>query len=200
MPPYNSRLGKLNPKNWIELSSPLTLGFALASLLALVLGALTGGASTRLLFSVYRSPAASPWFYPRLFLHVLGHAGFSHYAANMAMLLLLCPLAEKEYGARRTLLMFLVTALVTGLFHILLSPGTASLGASGIVFMLILLSAASTRQGSRVPLTLLLVAVIYLGQEVAQMFRTDNVSQLAHLIGGACGLAFGLLLPGRKTV
>lgn len=199
MPNDLSRLRKMNPKNWVELSSPLTLGFALLSLLALALGALTGGASTRALFSVYRSNAASPLFYPRLFLHVLGHNGFAHYAANMAMLLLLSPLVEKQYGAGRTLLMFLVTALVTGLFHILLSPYTASLGASGIVFMLILLSAASTRQGSKVPLTLILVALIYLGQELAQMFRADNISQLAHLIGGACGLAFGLLLPGKKA-
>ena len=196
---FKNNLRKLNPKNWLELSSPLTLGFALLSLLALVLGWLTGGAATRALFSVYRSSAANPLFDLRLFLHVLGHSGFAHYAANMAMLLLLSPLVEKQYGAGRTLLMFLVTALITGLFHILLSPYTASLGASGIVFMLILLSAASTRQGSKIPLTLILVALIYLGQELAAMFRDDTISQLAHLIGGACGLAFGLLLPGKKA-
>lgn len=80
-----------------------------------------------------------------------------------------------------------------------MSPGTASLGASGIVFMLILLSAASTRKSSKIPLTLILVALIYLGQEVLAIFQKDNISQLAHLIGGLCGVLLGFLLPPKPT-
>ena len=115
------------------------------------------------------------------------------------MFLLLCPLVEKTYGVGRTLLMFAVTALITGLVHLLLSANTASLGASGIIFMLILLSASSTRKTRKIPLTLLLVAVIYMGQEIVGIFQKDNVSQLAHLIGGLCGLGFGLLLPKKQN-
>ena len=192
-------LNKINPKNWVELSSPVTLGFAGLSLFALILGGLTGGASTRALFSIYRSSAADVLFYSRLFLHVLGHGDFTHYAANMGMLLVLGPLVEKHYGSGRYLLMIALTALVTGLFHILLSAGTVSLGASGIVFMLILLSAASGRQSGKVPLSLLLVALIYLGQEIAGgIFQKDNISQLAHIIGGLCGLAFGLVFQKKS--
>lgn len=189
---------KLNPKNWLELSSPLTLGFMGLSLLALLLALLTGGASNRALFSVYRSSAADPLFYIRLFTHVLGHADFAHFASNMAMFLLLAPLVEKTYGAMKTALMFALTALITGLVHILLSASTASLGLSGIIFMLILLSASSTRKSRKIPLTLLLVAVIYMGQEIAGFFQKDNVSQLAHLIGGLCGLGFGLLISRKE--
>lgn len=188
----NKALKRLNPRGWLELSSPVTLGFAGLSLAALVLGALTGGASTRALFSLYRSSPASLLFYPRLFLHVLGHASFAHYAGNMALLLVLGPLVEQRYGPGRTLLMMAVTALVTGTAHLLLSPGTVVLGASGVVFMLILLSAASGGKSGKVPLTLLLVALLYLGQELAGVFQRDRVSQLAHLIGGLCGMAFGL--------
>lgn len=189
----------ISPRRWLEFSSPFTLGFLGLSFLALVLAALTGGRSNRLLFSVYRAPLSDILFYPRLFLHVLGHADFAHFAANMAMILLLSPLVEAKYGSGRTAMMFLVTALVTGGLHILFSPNTASLGASGVVFMLILLSAAPTRKTSKIPLTLLLVALIYLGQEVAGIFARDNISQLAHILGGLCGLAFGLAFP-RKTV
>jgi len=191
-------LRKLNPRNFIEFSSPVTLGFALASLLVLALHRLTGGASTRALFAVYRSPLSDPLFYPRLLLHVLGHSGFSHYAANMGLLLVLGPPAEKRFGSRAFLLFIALTALVTGAFHLLLSPQGMALGASGVVFMLILLSAASGREAGRLPLTLLLVAAIFLGREIADgLFRKDGVCQLIHVIGGLCGALIGLVY-GRK--
>ncbi len=193
-------LNRLRPSRWLELASPVTLGFALLSLLALVLDALTGGRSTRLVFSVYRSSMGNPLYYPRLFLHVLGHANFAHYAANMGLFLVLAPLMEKRYGAMRFLAYIAVTALVTGLVHILISSNTAMLGASGVVFMLILLSAVSGRQSDKVPLTLVLVALIYLGREiVGGLFTHDSVSQLAHIAGGVCGLVLGLMSPREKA-
>jgi len=191
---------KINPGNWIEFTSPLTLGFAGLSLTALILGILTGGGSTRALFSVYRASAASPLFYLRLLLHVLGHANFAHYAANMALFLVLGPLVEQRYGTLRLGLMILLTALITGLSHLLISPDTAVLGASGIVFMLILLSAAAGRKSGKIPLTLVLVALIYLGQEIAGgILQKDNVSQWAHIIGGLCGMAFGLVCRSKPS-
>lgn len=187
---------KLDPRRWIELSSPVTLGIAGVSLIALILGGVTGGASTRALFSVYRGSWADPQSYLRVILHVFGHADFAHYAANMGMVLVLGPLVEKHHGSRRFLLMVLITALVTGLTHLLLSAGTAALGASGIVFMLIFLSAISGRENGKIPLTLVLVAVIYLGREIAGgLFTRDSISQLAHVMGAVCGVGFGLVPP-----
>lgn len=189
---------KLSPAHWVELSSPVTLGFAGVSLFALALDWLTGGASTRVLFSVYRASPADPLTYVRVFLHVLGHAGFVHYASNMALLLVLGPLVERYYGSLQLLWMMAVTALVTGLAHLLLSSSAAALGASGIVFMLIMLSAISGRSSGKVPLTLVLVAVIYLGQELAGgLFQRDNISQLAHVFGGLCGIVLGMISKGK---
>lgn len=198
----NSKLGgfirKIDPRGWVELSSPVTLGFALLSLMATLLHALTGGASTRTLFSVYRAPLSDPLFIPRLFLHVLGHADLTHLTANLGLMLVLGPPAEKRWGAVPFLLLILATALVTGLTHIALSPATLSLGASGVVYMLIILSASAGREGGKVPLTLILVAFIYLGQETANgVLRRDMISQLAHVSGGLCGVAFGLLLKKK---
>lgn len=190
---------KFHPSNWIEASSPVTLGFLGLSLLALLLSLLTGGRSNRLLFSVYRSSLSDPLFYPRLFLHVLGHADFSHFAGNMALLLVLGPLAEKQYGSKRMLWMMALTALVIGLTQVLLSPHTATLGASGVVFMLILLAASAGRSSGKIPLTLVLVAVIYLGKELVDAVAArDGVSQLAHIMGGLCGLFFGLFNKEAK--
>ena len=191
---------KINPGNWIEITSPLTLGFAGLSLAALILGWLTGGDSTRALFSVYRASAASPLFYLRLLLHVLGHVDFAHYTSNMALFLVLGPLVEQRYGARRMAMMIALTALITGLSHLLISPDAAVLGASGIVFMLILLSAAAGRKSGKSPLTLVLVALMYLGQEIAGgILQKDNISQWAHIIGGLCGMAFGLVCRSKPS-
>lgn len=191
---------KLNPRNWAEFSSPVTLGFAAASLAAFLLGVLTGGASNRALFSVYRSSPGNPLTYLRLFLHVLGHLDFGHYAANMGMVLLLGPMVERQHGSRRFLVMLLVTALLTGLVHIVLAPGQAALGASGIVFMLIFLNAVAEYRKGKVPLTLALVALIFLGREVVDgLFSKDNISQLSHIMGAVCGLGLGMLSKRRQA-
>ena len=123
----------------IQYNSPVVLTFSLLSLGALLLGELTGGASTGLLFCVYRSPLTDPLTYVRLFTHVLGHASGEHYSGNMMLLLLTGPMLEEKYGSRRLLLVMLCTAVTTGLLHLFLFPDYGVLGASGIVFAFILL-------------------------------------------------------------
>lgn len=181
-----------NTKIRIGYNSPVVLSFALISLLSLFIGMLTRDISTRLLFSVYRSSPLSPLFYVRLFGHVLGHANWEHYINNMTMFLLIGPMLEEKYGSRRLLVLILVTAFSTGLVNILLFPHTALLGASGIVFMMITLSSiTSVREGS-IPLTLIFVVILYLGNQVlAGVFEKDNISQLTHILGGILGIAFG---------
>lgn len=179
----------------IQYNSPVVLTFALVSLAALLLGMATGGESTRLLFCVYRSSSTDPLTYVRLFGHVLGHASLSHYVSNMMLFLLLGPLIEEKYGSLRLLGMILLTALVTGLANILCFPQTALLGASGIVFMLIILSSMVRLEEGKIPLTMVLVVIIYLGQELYSGIAVqDNISQLTHILGGACGGAFGWAL------
>jgi membrane associated rhomboid family serine protease len=175
------------------------LTFFFLSLAVLGLDALTNGWTTQHLFSVYRSSPASPLFYVRLFGHVLGHSGFSHFSGNMVLLLVIGPPMEEKYGSKPLLAGILLTALVSGLLQCLLFPHTALLGASGIVFMLILLSSLSGMRSGSIPLTLVLVAVIYLGQEVySGLFVQDNVAHFMHLVGGTCGTAFGYLAGGKR--
>ena len=75
----------MNPFRKIQYNSPAVLTFALLSLLALVLGKATGGWLTAKLFCVYRSPLTDLLTYPRFFLHVLGHSGWSHYSGNILL-------------------------------------------------------------------------------------------------------------------
>lgn len=184
----------------IDYNAPVSLSFALLSLLVLGLGWVTDGLTTRQLFCVYGSAWSDPLTYVRLFGHVLGHADLSHYMSNMMLLLLVGPMVEEFYGSGRLLIMCLVTAVTTGLVDMIFFPHTAMLGASGIVFMMIILASMVSYQKGRIPLTFFFVAAMYLGQEIYNaIFTTDDISQLTHIIGGALGLIFGLTMRrGRR--
>ena len=188
-----------NPLARIQYNAPVTLTFTLVALVVLGLAQITGGASN-FWFSVSRSPISDPTLYLRLFTHVLGHANWAHYFGNFMMILLLGPILEEKYGSLRLGIMIAVTALVTGLLHILFSP-FGILGASGVVFMMILLASITNIEQGRIPLTLIFVLVLYLGQEVVTWVTTDtNVAHSAHIIGGICGAVFGMLLsPARSS-
>ena len=182
----------------LQYNSPMVLSFALVSLGALLLGIFTGGASTRLLFSVYRSPLNDLLTYPRFVLHVLGHSSFSHYIGNMMLILVVGPPLEEKYGGRNLFWAIFVTALVSGLVQWLFFPHTALLGASGIVFMMIVMSSLSGMKDGYIPITLILVLILYVGGEIVDgVVLSVNVSQLTHVIGGICGAFLGLSM--RKS-
>ncbi len=183
----------------ISYNAPVTLTFSLLALIALLLDGFTGGWTTRSLFSVYRCSLADPLAWFRFFGHVLGHAGYAHYMGNIVLILVLGPNLEDRFGSWDVLWAILITALISGLIQFIFFPGSALLGASGIVFMMILLSSFGGVSNGVIPITLILVAVFYLGGELWNaIFVDDNVSQLTHIIGGLCGTVFGFLLSGRR--
>ena len=183
----------------IQYNAPVVLTFALLSLGVLALDWATGGESTMKFFCVYRAPLSDPLTYVRMVCHVLGHSGYAHYMGNMMLLLVVGPPLEEKYGGGRLLAAILVTALVSGLVQFVLFPQSALLGASGIVFMMIVLSSLAGMRAGAVPLTLILVLVLYLGGEaVTAMTTQDSVSQLTHIVGGLCGAVLGLAMGGRR--
>jgi membrane associated rhomboid family serine protease len=136
--------------------------------------------------------------YVGLFSHILGHENWEHLLGNFMLILLIGPILEERHGSLRLLAMILVTALVTGLANLVVSTGYLE-GASGIVFMMILLASMANVRGGEIPLTFIAVAVIYLGGEIVKEFtKQDNVSHMAHLIGGTVGAVFGFVAAGRK--
>ena len=135
----------------ITLNAPFTLGFALLCGLATLLCAVSGEC-TVLLFSTHASSMSDPLMYLRLFTHVLGHSGLAHLIGNMTLILLLGPALEEKYGAFKLLLVILATALVTGIIHNLFFPSTMLLGASGVVFAMILLTSFTGFREGEIPL------------------------------------------------
>ncbi|WP_373481993.1 rhomboid family intramembrane serine protease [Acetobacterium sp.] len=176
----------------VDYNAPVTLTFALVALLVLFLSLITYDKSTYLLFSVYRSSLMDPLAYIRIFTHILGHADFQHLFGNFGYILLLGPLLEEKYGSKKMLIAILITAFVTGLIQIILFPHNPLLGASGITFMMIVMSSFTNYKKGFIPLTLILIACLYLGQEIyTGLVISDNVSQLTHIVGGVVGLILG---------
>ncbi len=175
----------------IHYNAPVILTFALISTAVTVVGSVTGNNFTQLFFSV--SPDMSflnPVTYFRLFSHIAGHAGWDHLVGNFSLILLIGPLLEEKYSSLLMFVMIMTTALVTGLLNIFLF-NTGLYGASGIVFMLILLSSFANLRSGHIPLTFIIVVCLFLGKEVVSAFQNDNISQFAHIIGGMCGSFFG---------
>ena len=183
----------------ITFNAPLVLSFALACTVVTVIRLAAGDGIDRV-FATYAASWKDPMTYLRLFTHVIGHAGFAHLLGNMAYILLLGPMLEEKYGWKNLLAVMLVTAAVTGLIHNMLFPRTYLLGASGIVFAFILLTSFTEVGEGEIPLTFILVAVIYLGQQIWDGITVkDNISNLSHIVGGLIGGGAGWVLNFRKA-
>jgi rhomboid protease GluP len=182
----------------IQYNAPVTLTFTFTALVVLLIGTYLDSGITIYFFSNYRTSFADPMQYFRLFSHILGHANWEHFYSNFLLILLLGPILEEKYGSKKLLQMILFTAFITGLINTLFFD-TAILGASGIVFMIILLSSYANAQAGKIPLTLIIVVIIFLGKEVVTgLTVADNISQLTHIFGGLCGGVFGFIITKRR--
>jgi membrane associated rhomboid family serine protease len=181
----------------IRYNAPVTLTFTLLSLLILLLDLFAGTGFTQNIFSIPGKGGfdfANPFHYVRLFTHVMGHMNFTHFISNFSFILLLGPVLEEKYTSPSLLFMMLITALVTGLLNALVFP-TGLLGASGIVFMMILLVSFTNIERGDIPLTFLLVLAIYLSSQIISSFNRNTISEFAHIAGGICGSLFGFIKP-----
>lgn len=183
----------------ISYNAPVVLTFCLICLVSVILGQMTGGVSTRLFFMTYHSSFLDPLTYPRFFTHVIGHSGWQHFIGNASYLLLLGPMLEEKYGSKTLIEIMVITAFVTGIINYMFFPSVALCGASGIVFAFIVLASFTGFREGEIPLTFLLVAAIYIGQQVYQGITVvDNISNMAHIVGGAVGSVTGYLLNKRS--
>ena len=192
----------------VTYNAPVTLTFAILCVLILLMNDFLLG--KHLIPALFTAPSRigteggfnyrNALDYFRLFLHVLGHGDWNHLLGNFAFLLLLGPLMEERYGSKMVALMFAVTSFVTGVINVCLIPHPL-LGASGIVFMLIILASITTLEKNVIPLSFIFVVVIYLGRELINAPKTENISTVAHIAGGLCGSMFGFMVApkGRKT-
>ena len=184
----------------ITFNAPVVLSLAAISFVATLLNYVTGGASGRVLFMTYHSPLSSPMTWVRAFTHIFGHADWTHLIGNMSYLLLLGPMLEEKYSSQTLAGVIAVTAVVTSVVNYIFFPGIALCGASGVVFAFILLSSFTEFREGEIPVTFILVAVFFLGQQIYDGITVrDNISNMAHIVGGIIGglLGYGLNKKSR---
>ena len=190
-----SNIMKIMEKYFFAWSKEGLVSLVGVSFIATLLNYFTGGAFGRKWFMTYHSALLSPITWVRAFTHILGHADWTHLAGNMSYLLLLGPMLEEKYSSQTLAGVVAITAVVTSIVNYIFFPGVGLCGASGVVFAFILLSSFTGFKEREIPLTFILVAVSFIGQQVYEgLTIQDNVSNMAHIVGGIVGslLGYGL--------
>jgi rhomboid protease GluP len=188
----------------ISYNSPVILTFALVCAVVLLIDQITGGFGSGpgpvirtffLLPPTFTARSLLSWL--TLVTYVIGHVSWAHLIGNFSFILLIGPVLEERYGSVPLLLMMLVTALATAILNLLILR-TGLLGASGIAFMLILLSSFTNIRQGEIPITFLLIIVLYVVREFVNALSPNTVSELAHIAGGVIGGLFGFLFSARE--
>ncbi len=179
----------------LKYNAPATLTFALAATIVLLIDQYIMPGMIEALFTAEGSltfqfndiPA-----YVRMFTHIFGHSGWDHLLSNLTLILLLGPILEEKYTTKSVAWMIVFTALVNGMVNAFFFE-SALMGSSGIAFMMILMVSFANIKAGEFPLTALLVVGLYLVKEILAIFRYDDISQVSHIIGAACGAVFGFI-------
>ena len=184
----------------LTFNSPIVISLVAISFIATLLNYVTGGRFGQLLFMTYHSALLSPMTWIRAFTHIFGHADWAHLVGNLSYVLLLGPILEEKYGSGTLAEVIAVTALGTSLINYIFFPTVGLCGASGVVFAFILLSSFTSFKDGEIPITFVLVTVFFIGQQIWEgIIVQDNISNMAHIVGGIIGgfLGYGLNKKSR---
>lgn len=183
----------------ISFNAPVTLSFVFICFVVTLLGMISKGEIVRYAFMTYHSSLMNPMTYVRFVTHIFGHSGWDHFIGNASYLLLLGPMLEEKYGSKTLIEIIGITAIVTGLINYIFFWNVGLCGASGVVFAFIILASFTGFKDGEIPLTFILVAVIFIGQQVYDGITVqDNISNMAHIVGGIVGGITGFLLNKKS--
>ncbi len=142
-----------------------------------------------------RGSIFNPMTYIRFISNSLVSKDWSHFRNNFLYILLLGPMLEEKYGSLVLLEMMLITSVASSIMVLIFSD-RGGLGASDITFMMIVLSSIVNIQSGKIPITLILIILFYVIDEVGKelLHKNDNISHLAHIVGAICGFVFGYII------
>ena len=178
-----------------DYNAPVILTYFFICLIILLIDKLCKGKFSATFFTTYKNDSLlNPLTYFKLISHSLGHADWDHLYSNFIKILLIGPLIEEKYGSINLLIAMILTSLIIGIINKLFGKG-GILGASGVAYMLILLSSFVNMENGKIPITLTLIILFFVVDEVIKLFRRkkDGVSHLGHITGAICGVVFGIL-------
>lgn len=178
-----------------DYNAPVILTYFFICLIILMIDKLCKGKFSATFFTTYKNDSLlNPLTYFKLISHSLGHADWDHLYSNFIKILLIGPLIEEKYGSINLLIAMILTSLIIGIVNKILGKG-GILGASGVAYMLILLSSFVNMENGKIPITLTLIILFFVIDEVIKLFRRkkDGVSHLGHITGAICGIILGML-------
>lgn len=190
---------EINIMDYFEYNAVVTLTIFFISLAVLLLDKITKGKANRKIFSTERASLLNPLTYIRFFTHILGHSDWDHLTSNYLKILLLGPLIEEKYGSINYLIMILLTAFVVAVYNFIKGKEWLK-GASCISFMLTVLSAFVNMTENKIPITLILIILFYIIDEIKKLKKNDNIAHDSHLIGGVCGAVFGFICINQPLI
>ncbi len=180
---------------WFQYNSVVILTYFFLCFVIMLLDRLFKGKVVEKFFSIAKKDSwLNPITYFKLFSHSLGHADWNHLYNNFVKILLIGPMIEEKYGSINLLIMMLITSLVIGLIYKIFDLGRVR-GASGVLYMLIILSSFVNIEGGKIPITLALIIIFFVADDVIKFIKRedDNISHIGHLTGAICGVVFGIL-------
>lgn len=187
----------------ISYNAPVSLTFAIFAVIVLYVDQKMYPGIIQTLFTVEGNKEfkfTNPESYFRLIFYIFGHRDWTHLVNNLMFILLLGPALEERFGSSTVFMMILFTGIVGGLINAIFFS-TSLMGASGIVFMMIILSSfVNIRQGE-IPVSFFFVMALYLWREIESFLTEKDISQISHIVGGLCGSIFGFtegVMKGKK--
>ena len=178
-----------------DYNAPVILTYFFICFIILMIDKLCRGKFSKTFFTTYKNDSLlNPLTYFKLISHSLGHADWDHLYSNFIKILLIGPLIEEKYGSINLLIALVLTSLIIGIVNKFLGK-VGILGASGVAYMLILLSSFVNMENGKIPITLTLIILFFVVDEVIKLFRRkkDGVSHLGHITGSLCGIVLGVL-------
>ena len=172
---------EINIIDYFEYNAVVTLTMFFIALGVLLLDKITKGKANRKVFSTERASLLNPLTYIRFFTHILGHSDWEHFSNNYLKILLLGPLIEEKYGSINYLIMILLTAFVVAIYNFIKGKEWLK-GASCISFMLTVLSAFVNITENKIPVTLILIILFYIIDEIKKLKKDDNIAHDSHII------------------
>ena len=176
--------------NYFQVNSKVILCYFFVSFVLLVLNNLTNKRVNKW-FSSGRNNIFNIMTYVSMVTHIFCHSNYNHFKNNFLYIFLIGPMIEEKYGSINLIKMIIITSIITSLINIIISKKKI-MGASGIVYMLILLSSLVNIVAGKIPITLILIFFFYIVTEIKDgLFKRDNVSHLSHIICAITGFIFG---------
>ena len=179
---------------YFSYNSVVILSFFFICLLLLIIDYITRHKLSHFL-ALKRGSIFNPMTYIRMISNSLVSKDWNHFRSNFLYILLLGPMLEEKYGSITILKMMLITSIASSIIVLIFSE-RGGYGASDITFMMIVLSSIVNIQNGKIPITLILIILFYVTDEVVKevLHTNDNISHLAHLVGAVCGFLFGYVI------